>query len=155
MAANIQNATMLVQAGFASHEDAADTILGIEDWQQRKRSMLAEELANLPEVKQAAVMDILQEMGIAIQDQQAQEQGDVSAADFAGLPPEAANAMIQATPPGAPGYGAAQELQAQQAAPSGTTNGAPSPVGGIKGRAAGQSRRPGGPRRTGGLPRGR
>ncbi len=157
MAANIQNATMLVQAGFASHEDAADTILGIEDWQQRKRSMLAEEIANMPEVKQAAVMDVLQEMGIAIQDQQAQQQGAVSPQDFQGLPPEAANAMIAATPPGAPGYNTAQQLQQQQAAPQGgpPTNGAPSPVGGTKGRAAGQSRRPGGPRRTGGLPRGR
>lgn len=155
LAANIQNATMLVQAGFASHEDAADTVLGIEDWQQRKKSMLAEELSNMPEVKQAAVMDVLQEMGIAIQEQQAQEQGDVSPADFEGLPPEAANAFIQATPPGAPGYGTAQQLQqAQQPQAGPPTNGAPAPTGGLPGRAAGQSRRPGGPRRTGGTPRG-
>jgi hypothetical protein len=154
LAAAIQNATMLVQAGFASHEDAATTVLNIENWQQRKRNMIEEQIANSPEVMRASQLDVLQEMQIAIAEQDAAEQGDVSAQDFEGLPPEAANAMIAATPPGAPGYGAAQELQAQQAAPSGGTNGAPSPVGGIKGRAAGQSRRPGGARRTGGLPRG-
>jgi hypothetical protein len=156
LAANIQNATMLVQAGFANHEDAATTVLHIEDWQQRLRNMTAEQIANSPEVMQATQLDVLQEMQIAIADQQAQEQGDVSAQDFEGLPPEAANAFIQATPPGAPGYAAAQQLAgARQANPQGgpPTNGAPSPVGGIKGRAAGQKRRPGGPNKTGGLPR--
>ncbi len=164
LAADTQNAVTLVQTGFLSYETAYEQVLHMDDWEGEKRKKRLEQLEQSPQIQQTLDQQVLQEAGFLIQQDQQQQDNNVSAAQVAAWPPDLQAAAQQATPPGAPGYGAIQQAlgggqppqqgqagirQPQPAGQQGDLVTAPAKAagmprggGGHGGRAAGQKRRP-------------
>ena len=171
--ADLQNSMLAQQVGY-SFRDAAQKFLGEEDPDKVQLNKLAQDVVNQPQVKARILEVASRKMNLLLDQQAAQQQGNVDPSQLAKVDPALLQALGQATPPGAPGSSQVQQAMQQAGVQPGQAP-QPVPVPSVApsvvppavqpgapqanavtrrqgGRAPGQARQPGGPRLGGGTP---